>query len=156
MKKKVYCGLSVAVISVLSLISMPLPSGIPITLQTFAIALTGFLLGKKYSTVSVLAYITLGAVGLPIFAGFRGGLSVILGYTGGFIFGFIPLAFCCGCGKKFSALGLIVCHLFGILQYSLVANVSFIAAFLTVSAPYLIKDALSLIAAYFVCKKLRS
>ena len=100
MKTKTYnlvsCGVMTALIAVLSQISIPLPSGVPITLQTFVIALAGFFLGSGFSAVSVAAFIVLGAVGLPVFSGFKGGLSVLTGLTGGFIFGFILLAVFCG------------------------------------------------------------
>ena len=155
MKTKTYnlvsCGVMTALIAVLSQISIPLPSGVPITLQTFVIALAGFFLGSGFSAVSVAAFIVLGAVGLPVFSGFKGGLSVLTGLTGGFIFGFILLAVFCGLKRDklwlniiFSVIGLALCHLCGTVQYMLLANMEFIPAFLLVSAPYLIKDIISI------------
>ena len=155
MKTKTYnlvsCGVMTALIAVLSQISIPLPSGVPITLQTFVIALAGFFLGSGFSAVSVAAFIVLGAVGLPVFSGFKGGLSVLTGLTGGFIFGFILLAVFCGLKRDklwlniiFSVIGLALCHLCGTIQYMLLANMEFIPAFLLVSAPYLIKDIISI------------
>ena len=155
MKTKTYnlvsCGVITALIAVLSQISIPLPSGVPITLQTFVIALAGFFLGSGFSAVSVAAFIVLGAVGLPVFSGFKGGLSVLTGLTGGFIFGFILLAVFCGLKRDklwlniiFSVIGLALCHLCGTIQYMLLANMEFIPAFLLVSAPYLIKDIISI------------
>ena len=155
MKTKTYnlvsCGVMTALIAVLSQISIPLPSGVPITLQTFVIALAGFFLGSCFSAVSVAAFIVLGAVGLPVFSGFKGGLSVLTGLTGGFIFGFILLAVFCGIKRDklwlniiFSVIGLALCHLCGTIQYMLLANMEFIPAFLLVSAPYLIKDIISI------------
>lgn len=155
MKTKTYnlvsCGVMTALIAVLSQISIPLPSGVPITLQTFVIALAGFFLGSGFSAVSVAAFIVLGAVGLPVFSGFKGGLSVLTGLTGGFIFGFILLAVFCGFKRDklwlniiFSVIGLALCHLCGTIQYMLLANMEFIPAFLLVSAPYLIKDIISI------------
>ena len=147
----VFCGVMTALIAVLSQISIPLPSGVPITLQTFVIALAGFFLGSGFSAVSVAAFIVLGAVGLPVFSGFKGGLSVLTGLTGGFIFGFILLAVFCGLKRDklwlniiFSVIGLALCHLCGTIQYMLLANMEFIPAFLLVSAPYLIKDIISI------------
>ena len=63
----VMVGVFAAVLAVLSQISFPLPSGIPVTLQTFAVALCGYALGCKRGTLAVLVYIVLGAVGLPVF-----------------------------------------------------------------------------------------
>ena len=59
-----------AVIAVCSIISFPLPSGVPVTLQTFATALAGFVLGWKYAPIAVAVYLAIGAVGVPVFAGF--------------------------------------------------------------------------------------
>ncbi|MBS5737227.1 MAG: biotin transporter BioY [Clostridiales bacterium] len=156
-KNIVFCGLFAAIISVFSLISIPMPSMVPITLQTFIISFSGFYLGCKYGTISVVVYIFLGVVGLPVFSGMKGGLSVITGVTGGFIFGFIFLVFFCGIMKNrifvnvlFSFIGLIFCHLLGIIQYSVISSNSFLASFVAVSAPYIIKDVISLIIAKFI------
>lgn len=66
-----------------------IPSAVPFTLQTFAIFLAVGLLGGRRGTLSVVVYILLGTVGLPVFAGFKGGIGAILGTTGGYIIGFI-------------------------------------------------------------------
>ena len=80
-----------AVIAVCSQISIPLPVGIPITLQTFAVALCGFTLPLPCALASIGVYIALGAVGAPVFSSFGGGIGVLIGKTGGFIFGFIAM-----------------------------------------------------------------
>lgn len=82
------CGLMAALIAICSWISIPIGE-VPITLQTFAVFLTVGLLGGKLGSISVLVYVLLGAVGVPVFAGFTGGIGVILGTTGGYIVGFI-------------------------------------------------------------------
>lgn len=84
-----------AIIAVLAQISIPLPL-IPITGQTLAIGLVVTILGLKYGTYSVLLYIILGAVGLPVFQAFTGGVGIIFGPTGGYIIGFIPAAIVIG------------------------------------------------------------
>ena len=88
----VMVGVFAAVLAVLSQISFPLPSGIPVTLQTFAVALCGYALGCKRGTLAVLVYIVLGAVGLPVFANFSGGFGSLVGLAGGYIYGFLPSA----------------------------------------------------------------
>ncbi len=85
-----YMSLSAALIAVCSWISIP--SAVPFTLQTFAVFSILGLLGGQRGTVSVLVYILLGAVGLPVFSGFRGGIGVLLGTTGGYIAGFLLTA----------------------------------------------------------------
>ena len=164
--KEVVCvGMFAAVLAVLSQISIPMPSGVPITLQTFAIALTGVVLAWKLGVTSTLVYILLGAVGVPVFSEFSGGLHVLVNYTGGFIWGFIVLALLCGIGitlknKPLGVLlgfvGLAVCHLFGVLQFMVVMKMSFMESFLLASAPYLIKDAISVILAFAVGSQIRS
>ena len=83
----IFIGLFAALIAVCSQIQIP--GAVPFTLQTFAVFLAGGLLGGKRGTISVIVYILLGAVGLPVFAGFKGGIGALLGTTGGYIIGFI-------------------------------------------------------------------
>ena len=157
-----------AIGAVTSWISIPMPSGVPITLQTFGMALIGFTLGYKYGTLSVAIYVALGAVGVPVFSGFMGGIGKIIGPTGGFIWGFIFMAFLCGLARLkafersnpiiktiiaivLGIAGLAVCHLLGIAQYTVVNSngLGFGASALLVSVPYLLKDIISVIVAYF-------
>ena len=91
-------GMCTAIIAVLSQISFPLPSGVPVTLQTFAIALTGFLLGWNSGLFSTLTYLILGMIGVPVFANFKGGAAIIFQKTGGFLIGFLFMTLLCGLG----------------------------------------------------------
>ena len=150
-----------AILTILSLIAVPLPAGVPLTLQTFAVALCGFLGGVRKGTAAAAVYLLLGAVGLPVFSGFRGGFGVLLDLTGGFLWGFLPLAFCYGIAAKplckntfcnhglaflLGACGLLLCHILGILQYMALCHVPLTAAAAAVSLPFFGKD-LFLIAA---------
>lgn len=164
LQKMVVTGVMAALLIVLSQISIPLPTGIPVTLQTLAVALCGYVLGPVLGTLSVGVYLALGAVGLPVFAGFSGGLGSFVGMTGGYLWAFLPMAFLCGLGARrggkawallLGALGLAVCHLCGAFQFAAVMSLSPWQAFLTASAPYLIKDALSLVLAYGAAEALR-
>lgn len=112
-----------ALIAVCSWISITVGE-IPFTLQTFAVFVAVGLLGMKRGLLSVVVYILLGAVGVPVFAGFTGGISVLFGTTGGYIVGFLFLALIAGLildkfGKKVYVmiialvLGLFVCYAFG-------------------------------------------
>jgi len=96
----VMTGMFSALLIVLSQLSIPSPTGVPITLQTFAVAITGVILGWKFGLVSTLIYILLGIAGLPVFANFKAGLQAIVGPTGGFIYGFILMVILCGIGAK--------------------------------------------------------
>jgi biotin transport system substrate-specific component len=157
-------GMFVAIIVILAQIAIPMPFGVPVTMQTFAIALCGYVLGQKYGGLAAIIYTLLGVVGVPVFANFHGGISVILGMTGGFIWGFICLAFLTGLHIKFKrksigiALGLIgiaVCHLLGVIQFSIVTSTPVLKAFTVVSLPYIIKDVVSVVVAYFVAVAVR-
>ncbi len=157
-------GMFTAVLSVLSIVTIPMPSGVPVTLQTFAIALCGYVLGAKKGTASTLLYILLGTIGIPVFAGMTGGPSWLAGYTGGFMWGFIFMTLFCGIGMKqkyaavriiFGMAGLAVCHLLGVIQYAVVASTPLSVSFLGVSLPYLLKDIISVAGAYLVALPVR-
>lgn len=138
--------------------------GVPATLQTFAMALLGFMLGKKNGTIAVAIYILLGLAGIPVYNGFAGGPSVLFGMTGGFIFGFLFIGFLCGLAyeKKNIILkialplaGLIICHVIGIIQFCIITDMKIWPAALAVSIPYLPKDILSMVIAYFIALSIR-
>ncbi len=123
----VYIALGAVLIAVCSWISIPSP--VPFTLQTFAIFLVLGVLGGRRGTVSVIIYLLLGIVGMPVFSGFKGGFGVILGPTGGYIVGFLLSAIIYwvltaavskrGPGLRRGmrvigcAAGLLVCYIFG-------------------------------------------
>ena len=87
-KNMALCGLFTAVLAVCGWISVPFGDSV-ITLQTFGIFLTLGLLGGKLGSLTIFVYLLLGAVGAPVFSAFRGGVGVLLGTTGGYIFGFM-------------------------------------------------------------------
>lgn len=153
-----------AIIAVLSQLSIPMPSGVPITLQTFAVALCGYVLGWSYGTAACGVYLLIGAIGLPVFANFSGGFSKLVGVTGGFLWGFLIMTLLCGVSlaiKKrwlsipLGIIGLLLCHLSGIAQFTVLTGNTFLQSSLIVSIPYLIKDILSVAAAYLLSVKLR-
>ena len=78
----VLCALCAAVTCVLAPLSVPLAGEVPISLATFAVLLSGILLGGKLGALSQLIYVLLGSVGVPVFAGWTGGLGITLGVTG--------------------------------------------------------------------------
>lgn len=94
-KSYVVCALCVAIICVLAPIAVPV-GPVPISLATFAVMFTGFLLGAKWGTAATVIYLILGAVGVPVFAGYSAGFARIAGPTGGYLIGYIALAFLCG------------------------------------------------------------
>ncbi len=158
----IFAALFTAVIAAVSQISFLLPSGIPVTFQVFTVALCGFVLGVKWGTASVAGYIILGAAGLPIYSFLKGGLHNLFGVTGGFILGFVVLALFCGMAQNkhigikilLGLVGLLICHIWGILQFSFITKTGIIESFIAASLPYLIKDILLITAAALLSKYL--
>ena len=103
------CGLFAAIMAVCSMITIPLGfTPVPVNLGTLGVFLTGGILGKKYGTVSMSVYVLIGAIGIPVFAGFRGGLGVLAGPTGGYIIGYIVAVFLIGLMIEASSKGNVV------------------------------------------------
>ena len=99
-KNIVLAGMFAAFLAVMSQVSLPMPTGVPITVQVFAVALVGVILGWKRGVLAVLVYILIGAVGVPVFANFKGGLSVLTGLTGGYIIAWPVMTILCGIQPK--------------------------------------------------------
>lgn len=166
----VYVAVFTAIISVLAQISIPLGVIVPFTLQTLGMFLAGAMLGWKRGTLSVILYVLLGAVGLPVFAGFSGGVSVLFGPTGGYIIGFIFTALAVGfmtdkLGRKLWVLavsmiiGLLLCYIFGtawfIILYNIQGNaMDLITALGYCVFPFLIADGLKIIVAALLVNRL--
>ncbi|MCF2679424.1 biotin transporter BioY [Faecalicatena contorta] len=111
-------ALCTAVIAIMAQISIPMPLGVPMTMQTFAITLAAVVLGSKKGGISTLIYVLMGAVGIPVYAGFAGGFQHIAGPTGGFIISFPVMAFIIGLGvDKFRNVkgGFLICLILGTL-----------------------------------------
>lgn len=165
----VYVGIFAAIIAVCSWISIPLT--VPITLQTMGIFTAVGILGGKRGTLSVLIYILLGAVGVPVFAGFSGGIGVILGTTGGYIIGFLFSALIMwGMEKLFGksqivlaismVIGLLVCYAIGTVWFMVVyAKTSEAVGLGTVLGwcvfPFIIPDLVKIAVSLFLANRLR-
>ena len=141
-----FIGIFTAIIAVMAQISIPMPNGVPMTLQTFAIPFAGIILGPRKGTVSVLIYILLGMLGAPVFTRFAGGPGIILGPTGGFILSFPFMAFAAGVGaKKISKVwlsaglvtGAVINFLCGMCMYSFVTSSNLHTAFIACVLPFI-------------------
>lgn len=159
-----YVGLSAALIAVCAWIAIPLT--VSITLQTMAICLVAGLFGWKRGALSVIIYILLGMFGLPVFTGFKSGLAVITGPTGGYVLGFIFTAIIVGIatekvGKKiwqcilFMAIGVLVCYLFGTIWFTIAYKVTFASALSTCVFPFLLPDAAKIVVASILVNRLK-
>lgn len=162
------CGLFTAVLAICAWISMPMGDTV-ITLQTFGIFLTLGLLGGKRGTVTVLVYLLLGAIGAPVFSGFRGGLGALLGTTGGYIFGFMSTSILYWIMTSIKdtprirliamVLGLLLCYICGswwyLTRYLTAAQTTLGLVLLKCVVPYLIPDAIKLTLAWVLTGKLK-
>ena len=154
-KSLVVVAFFVAFICILSPFSLYLGT-IPITLGLFAICLSSALLGSKKGVIAVLIYLFIGAVGVPVFAGFLGGVQVLFRHTGGYLWGYIPCAFIVGFGcERFSfkghlplflTLGVIVCNLFGTVWYMISMNLPFFYSLEVTSISFLLTDTVKIVA----------
>lgn len=122
----VYIAVFAVLIAICSWISIP--TTVPFTLQTFAVFMAVGVLGGKRGSMSVLIYILLGAIGIPVFSGFTGGMGILLGSTGGYIVGFLFSALLLWLMEKLlgnkpviqilsMVLGLLVCYAFGTIWF---------------------------------------
>lgn len=192
----ILCGLFAALTAICSFITIPLPfTPIPVNLGTLGMFLTGGILGKKYGTASITVYVLMGAVGVPVFAGFRAGLSVLAGPTGGYIVGYIAGAFVIGCildmalqnkkedeGKELQqqdcnatdlqqksakptrrlwiyiaalVIGTAICYFLGTLWFMFSTKTGLYASLIACVFPFLTGDAVKIIVATLLIRKLR-
>ena len=164
-KKIVYIAIFSALIAVCSMIQIPYV--IPFTLQTFAVFLTLLCIGGKLGTISIIVYILLGIVGLPVFSGFTAGIRVIMSQTGGYILGFalVRIVYMIFEKIKFKfndivslLIGLILLYISGTVWFVFVASnpngVGFAQALMTCVVPFVIPDLIKLALAVFIQRKL--
>lgn len=164
-KNMALCGLFVALLTLCSWISIPFGT-VPVTLQTLAVFLCLGLLGGKYGCITLGVYLLLGAVGVPVFSGFRGGAAVLMGATGGYVFGFLFAGLLYWVITHFRktpvfqlfamAVGLLVCYAAGTAWFCLVylPGTGVETVLLTCVVPYLLPDAVKLLLAWFLTRRL--
>ncbi|MEJ2588412.1 MAG: biotin transporter BioY [Deltaproteobacteria bacterium] len=165
-RRMVYASLFGAATAVGAYIMIPVPP-VPITLQTMIFSISAALLGGRLGALSQIVYLAIGAIGLPVFAGGKGGLGVLLGPAGGYLIGFVAGAYVIGKlieVRKTSGLpwtifamgvGALVIYLFGVIQLALVARLSPVKALMVGVVPFLIGDGLKIAAAALVVAKLK-
>lgn len=163
-----YVAIFAVLMAVCSWISIP--ATVPFTLQTFGVFVAVGVLGGKRGSLAVLVYLLLGAIGIPVFSGFTGGIGIILGNTGGYIIGFLLSALVMWGMEKVlkrktwtlalaMVLGLLVCYAFGTLWFMLVymRNVGEIGLMTVLGwcvFPFIIPDIMKIILALVVSKRL--
>ena len=146
-KALILVAMCASIICLLAQVTIPLPL-IPMTGQTLAIGIVATILGSRYSTITVIVYLMLGLIGLPVFSHFTGGLGILFGPTGGYLIGFIPTAFLIGLWlektsytyvQAFMAnmIGMCITLIFGAVWLKLITELSLHEAVATGIFPFL-------------------
>ncbi|MGP4081121.1 biotin transporter BioY [Pseudalkalibacillus sp. R45] len=144
----ILCGMFAAITAILAQIEIPLPI-VPISGQTLAVGLTATILGSRYGAIAMVCYAAMGAIGLPVFAEAKGGAQVLVGPTGGYIFGFIAAAYITGFfleRTKFTipkamianTIGMVVTLVMGTVQLKFVLDMSWSQALAVGVYPFIV------------------
>ncbi|CEN30190.1 MAG: biotin transporter BioY [Paeniclostridium sp.] len=150
-KDLIICAIFASITAILAQIAIPIPfSTVPLTMQVFAVAISGIILGSKRGFISMLIYVLLGAIGIPVFAQMSGGIGIIFGYTGGFIMAFPIMSLIIGyISEKYNKtiyivlvmiLSLAINYGIGTAWYSIVSGVGFKEGFMVCVAPFIFVD----------------
>lgn len=142
------CSIFAAITAILAQVEIPLPL-IPISGQTLAVGIAATVLGSRQGALAMVCYAAIGAVGLPVFAGFSGGPQVLVGPSGGYIFGFLAAAYITGLileKTRFTIrmalianiAGMFVTLLFGTIQLKIVLDLGWNAALTAGVYPFLV------------------
>ena len=164
-RRLVFCALFTALIAIFSQLQLPI-GPVPVSLATLGVMLCGLLLGWKYGALAVGAYILLGAVGVPVFAGFQGGAGRLLGPTGGYIVGYLFYTLLSGLNiprlqERFWGrcvlllLGTAVCYGLGTAWFMHMSGRTFAESLSLCVIPFLPGDAVKIALASFLTPRLR-
>lgn len=164
-KKLAQYGLMAALLALCSQIAIPLPM-VPINLALLAVYLAAFLLDRRGALISVSLYLLLGAAGLPIFAGFKGGPQALFGKTGGYLLGYLGTAAVIATLRPWAdsfvrrclicLLGLVCCYVPGTAWFMLVTNLSLPVSLGYCVFPFLPGDAVKILLAALLTPRLHS
>ncbi|MBU1343387.1 MAG: biotin transporter BioY [Proteobacteria bacterium] len=165
LRMTVYTSLFVAFIAIGAFIAIPV-GPVPIVLQNMFVLLAGIILGPVWGLVCVAVYLLIGLAGLPVFAGGTSGIGKLFGPTGGYLLGYLPCVFVTGSiskglGKKMSSdmiamlIGSLIVYAAGVPWLKVVTAMTFEKAIAVGMVPFLIGDALKIVAAAFIAKTLR-
>jgi biotin transport system substrate-specific component len=157
LKMMIMAALFAAIMGIGAQIIIPIPP-VPFTAQTLALALAATILGKRYGTLAAALYVLIGAIGVPVFAGMKSGLGILLGPTGGYILSYIPVAFIIGWisekgGFRTPAvvganiIGALVILVIGTVWLKFMGNLSWTGAFAGGMLPFIVLDSVKAVAA---------
>ena len=160
LKEIILVGIFAAITGICAQIAFQSPfSPVSITLQTFAVFLSATVLGSKCGAFSQIIYLLIGAIGIPVFSNFNGGIGIILGRSGGYLISFPIIAFIIGYvierKRNLSVvslialmfLGLIICYTIGTAQLAILMKLTFIKALTFGVFPFIPFDIIKIILA---------
>ena len=165
LRMMVYASLLAALTAASALFSIQV-GDVPVILYNFFILLMGLLLGARWGTASIAVYLLAGCLGLPVFAGGKGGLAILLGPTGGYLIGFLPAVFIIGfISERFKQrllpdiisllCGTIVIYAVGVIQLKIVLDKTWMVSLAIGFFPFIIFDVIKLVAAAVTAKAIR-
>ena len=159
-KNMTRCALFAALMCLCGWLSLPM-GPLTVSLQSFAVFLALGTLGGKRGSVCVAVYLALGAVGLPVFTGFRGGISAFLDPTGGYLWGFLLAALIFWLLENrlpqwvCMSLGMAVCYACGTAWYLLAFGGGFFPVLALCVLPYLLPDGVKIGLALLLSRRLK-
>lgn len=164
-KDMAYSSICAALLAISAWCAIPMPQ-VSFTMQSFAVFFALGLLGGRRGVISISIYLVMGLIGLPVFSGFRGGVGVLLGVTGGYIWGFLLAgllywAVTALFGQGFKArlaamiLGMLLCYGCGTVWYLRVYGGNLWAVLTACVLPYLLPDGLKIALAITLSGKLK-
>ena len=165
LRMMVYASLLAALTAASAFIIIPIGE-IPVVLYNFFVLMMGLLLGRRWGTASIAVYLLAGALGLPVFAGGRGGFAILLGPTGGYLIGFLPAVFIIGLiSEKFKQrffydiiamlCGTAVIYAIGVLQLKIVLGKTWVVTMALGVFPFIIFDLIKVVAAAVTARAVR-
>lgn len=161
-----YISLFATLIAVSGYITIPIPfSMVPVTAQTLAVMLAGSLLPVRHAAVSLLVFLMMGAIGLPVFSGGAAGMGIIIGKTGGYLIGFLVGAALISVlkGKKPGFLrlltanaigGIIIVNTFGVLWLNYITGIGITKAIAFGALPFIPGDIVKIVIAALITLRL--
>ena len=148
-----------SITAILSQIVLPI-GPVPYNLGLLGALLAGMLCRPSTATLSMVAYIFMGMIGLPVFAGFVGGIGVLINSTGGYLFGYILTAFVTSLARNKKwfvtifamVLGLILCYAFGTIWFMAISKNNLVASLVYCVVPFILPDVAKIICAFLLGK----
>ncbi|MBE6729081.1 MAG: biotin transporter BioY [Ruminococcaceae bacterium] len=162
-------GIFATIICVLSFVNFPI-GAVPVTLATLGIMIAGVVLSPLEAVMATVTYVLIGLIGIPVFSGVSGGIGVLLGPTGGYIWSYPVFALVISLSNLIRSktktleivvlfvlclLGTAFCYFLGVAQYINVCDTNFYTAFVTCVVPFIPIDIIKITAAVFIGKKIK-